>query len=80
MDNIIGVLLTQVLHGGPEVIAVLGLVIVMLVFERRRLIKALDQKDERMTKIIDEYYRGSITLSEALTSLKMLLFDIKSKL
>jgi hypothetical protein len=80
MDNIIGILITQILHGGPEVVAVLALLIVLLLFERKRLTKEIASKDERLAKIVDDYYKGNITLAEALNSLKMVLYDIRTKL
>lgn len=66
--------------GPPAVIAVLLLVIVGLIFERKRLLAELIKKDEKIDKIIDDYYKGNMTLSDALNSLKMVLYEIKSKL
>ena len=74
-------MLTAMIEGGPPaVIAVLLLVIVGLIFERKRLLAELIKKDEKIDKIIDDYYKGNMTLSDALNSLKMVLYEIKSKL
>ena len=81
MDSIVEKLLTAMIEGGPPaVIAVLLLVIVGLIFERKRLLAELIKKDEKIDKIIDDYYKGNMTLSDALNSLKMVLYEIKSKL
>lgn len=66
--------------GPPAIIAVLLLVIAGLFMERRRLLAELLKKDEKIDKIIDDYYKGNMTLSDALNSLKMVLYEIKSKL
>lgn len=81
MDTIVEKLLVALIEGGPQaVIAVLVIVIVGLFFERRRLLKEIEKKDDKIDKIIDDYYRGNMTISEAFNSLKMVLFEIKSKL
>lgn len=81
MDSIIEQLLLALVSGGPNaIIAVLVLAIIMLVLERRRLLKKLDKNEEKIDKIIDDYYKGNMTLSEALNSLKLVLYEIKGKL
>ena len=42
--------------------------------------KIIEKKDEKLEKIVDDYYKGNITLSDALTSLKIVLYEIKAKL
>ena len=69
--------MTQILHGGPEMIAVLAFVIFLLLLDRKRLTNEITKKDERLGKIVDEYYKGNITLAEALNSLKLVLYEIK---
>lgn len=81
MDSVIENLLLALLAGGPTaIIAVLVMAIIMLVMERRRLLKKLDKNEEKIDKIIDDYYKGNMTLSEALNSLKLVLYEIKGKL
>lgn len=77
MDNILGMLVAAVLHGGPETIAVLILIIILLLFHIRHLTRELAKKDERLAKIVDDYYQGNITLAEALNSLRLVLYEIK---
>lgn len=79
-DGILATLVQTVLGGGPETIALLILFIIVLLLERRSLKAELAKKEEKLDKIIDEYYRGNITLSEALNSLKSVLYEIKSKI
>jgi FtsZ-interacting cell division protein ZipA len=68
------------MNGGPHgIIVILALVIGGMWFERQRLIKENAKKDDRLDKIIDDYYKGNLTLSEALNSLKAVLFEIKDK-
>ena len=61
-------------------VAVLSLVIGMLILDRKRLTNEISKKDERLNKIVDEYYKGNITLAEALNSLKLVLYEIKLKI
>lgn len=80
-DTLIDKLLEAMLGGGPQaLIAVLGIVIIGLMLERQRLIKEIQKKDDKIEKIVDDYYKGNITLSDALTSLKLVLYEIKGKL
>jgi uncharacterized membrane protein YqiK len=80
MDTVIGNLIAILLQGGPEVVAVLILFIVLLLFERKRLISEVSRKDARIDKVTEDYHVGSLTLAEALNSLKMVLFELKSHL
>lgn len=80
MDTVIGNLIAIVLQGGPEVVAVLMLFIVLLLFERKRLLSEVAKKDARIDKMTEDYHVSSLTLAEALNSLKMVLFELKSHL
>ena len=80
MDNVLGLLVTQILHGGPEVVAVLVLLILLLLWDRKRLTSEITKKDDRLAKIVDEYYKGNITLAEALNSLRAVLYEIRMKM
>lgn len=80
MDTIVTNLVAILVSGGPQaIIAVLILVIVMLIFDRKRMNAEMSKKDDKLDKIIDDYYKGNTTLSEALNSLKMVLYEIKAK-
>lgn len=80
MDNILSIIMNTILHGGPEMVAVLSLVIGLLLLDRKRLTNEIAKKDDRLNKIVDEYYKGNITLAEALNSLKLVLYEIKLKI
>lgn len=81
METIITDLINVLLGGGPQaIIAILVLVIVLLVLDRRRLLADIHRKDAKIDQIIDDYYKGNLTLSEALNSLKIVLYEIKSKI
>jgi hypothetical protein len=80
MENVIGNLISVLLQGGPEVVAVLLLFILLLLFDRKRLIAEVSKKDARIEKIVDEYHNGNLTLTDAMNSLRMVLFELRSKL
>lgn len=81
MESIVEKLLGAALGGGPQaVIAILMLIITLLIFDRRRLVKEVQRKDEKIERIVDDYYKGNLTLTEALNSLKMVLYEIKGRL
>jgi hypothetical protein len=81
LDSVIEKLLVTLLGGGPTaIIAVLVIIIGFLVLERKRLLKEIEKKDDKIDRIIDDYYKGNMTISEAFNSLKMVLFEIKGKL
>lgn len=81
METIFEKLIGALLGGGPQaIIAILLLVITVLILERRRLIKDIEKKDDRIDKIVDDYHKGNLTLSEALNSLKIVLYEIKSRI
>lgn len=66
--------------GATALIGVLILIVGFLFYERMRLLKEVEKKDEKLQKIIDDYYKGNMTISEAFTSLKLVLYEIKGKL
>lgn len=81
MDNLVENLLKALLAGGQSaVIALLILIIVGLLVDRFRLVKDVSRKDEKIEKIVDDYYKGNLTLTEALNSLKTVLYEIRLKL
>lgn len=60
--------------------AVLIAIIAALGWYCFRLVKQLEQKDEKIYKIIEDYSKNNITITEALNGLKMVLIEIKAKL
>lgn len=45
-----------------------------------RLTKQLEKKDDKIYKIIEDYSKNNITISEAVNGLKMALIEIKARL
>lgn len=81
MGDSIAFLIGKIVSGGPEaIISGCVLLISLLLIERHRLLKLIEKKDEKIDHIVDDYYKGNITLSDALTSLKIVLFEIKARL
>lgn len=81
MDKIFEILLSAMFSGGPAaIIAILLVAVGVLYLERRRLLEEIRRKDDKIDKIIDDYYKGNMTLSEALNSLKNVLYEIKGSL
>lgn len=73
-------LLAAILSGGPAIMSILLLIIAALLWDRSRLIKVIEKKDEKIDRIVDDYYKGNITLTEALNSLRTVLYEIKTKI
>lgn len=81
MEGILQALLTALLAGGPgAIIAILVGIIAFLLWDRKKLVETIDKKEEKIEKIIDDYYQGNLTLTEALNGLKMVLIEIKGQL
>lgn len=82
MDGVIGSILSVMTSGnGAQALPIImGLIIWHLLDERKKLIAEIEKKDERIDKIVDDYHRGNLTLTEALNSLKLVLFEIKGKI
>lgn len=66
--------------GFKGIIALLLIIIGCLLWDRKHLQENLEKKEEKIEEILDNYYKGNMTLSEALSGLKILLAEIKSKL
>jgi hypothetical protein len=81
LESLIEKLIGALLGGGPQaIIAILLLFITILILERRRLLKEMEKKDERINGIVDDYHKGNMTLAEALHSLKLVLYEVKAKI
>ncbi len=80
MEGVIGSLLTVLLDGGRPMVAFLMLVVVMLVLDRSRMVRNIERREERIDAILDQYHKGNLTLVDALNSIKLLLYEIRTKL
>jgi hypothetical protein len=81
MESALNVILQALMGGGPgAIIALLVAFIGLLCWHIRQLSKDVEKKDTKIEKILDDYHKGNLTLTEALTSLKMVLVEIKAKL
>lgn len=70
-----------ILIGDIRAIVLLLVVIILgLIWDRIRLEKQINTKDERISKILDDYHKGNLTLAEALVNVRLILYEIKSKL
>ena len=84
MDSVLDTLIqiSSILgEGGFQGIIILLLAMIGgLIWDRQRLLKSLDKKEEKIEKIIEDYHKGNLTLSEALNNVRIVLFEIKGKL
>jgi hypothetical protein len=81
MEDLFKLLITVVTDGGPGGIVALLLVFIgILIWDRHRLVQEIEKKDTKLEKIIDDYYKGHLTITEALNGLKIVLAEIKGKL
>lgn len=71
----------HIFDGGlTGVVAVLILAISFLLYDRKRLITEISDKEDKLEKVTEDYYKGTITISEAFNSLNVILTELKSKL
>jgi hypothetical protein len=81
MDGIFAKLIDAIQHGGMAgVVSILLGFIILLIYDRHRLESEIVKKDEKIEKIVENYYQGNITITEALHSLRLVLTEIKGKL
>ena len=74
-------LISTLLAGGPAgVIALLMLVIAGLLWDRRRVFTDNAKKDQKLDVMIENYYKSSISVGDALSSIKIVLAEISAKL
>lgn len=81
MEDIIKSVVELIAKGGDGALtAVLLGMIGLLAWYCWRLTKQLEKKDEKIYKILDDYSKNNITITEAMNGLKMVLIEIKAKL
>jgi hypothetical protein len=79
-DNVPG-LITMLLSGGATgVIALLILVITGLLWDRRRVFSDNAKKDQKLDIIMENYYKSNAAVTDALSSIKIVLAEISVKL
>ena len=81
MDEMIEYLVKNIISGGSgAVISILLIIIVCLIYIIRKMTKTMEAKDDKNDKIINDYYRITLQVSETIKSLKEVLLEIRSKL
>lgn len=81
MSDIFKSLIEMIAKGeAGAMVAVLLAIIVGLGWYCVKLMKQLEKKDEKIYKIIEDYSKNNITITEAMNGLKMVLIEIKAKL
>lgn len=74
-------LVSAVLDGGSQsVISILLLVIGFLVYDRMNLNKNIQVQNGKFEKVINDYYDIMLKINDTMSSLKLVLQEIKSKL
>jgi hypothetical protein len=80
-DSTVQSLIATLLSGGPAgVIALLMLVIAGLLWDRRRVFTDNAKKDQKLDVMIENYYKSSVAVGDALSSIKIVLAEISVKL
>jgi hypothetical protein len=80
-DSTVQSLIATLLSGGPAgVIALLMLVIAGLLWDRRRVFSDSAKKDQKIDVMIENYYKSSVSVGDALSSIKIVLAEISVKL
>jgi hypothetical protein len=83
VEGFIGSIVSLLTSGksGAEVLpVVMGLIIWHLLVERKKLVEENKKKEDKLDKILDDYYKGNLTLTEALNSLKLVLYEIRGNI
>jgi hypothetical protein len=79
MEQLLQQLITVAVGGGTQAVtALLFLVLVGVYLDRKRLIAENQAKSERIEKIIDDYYKASLHVSESLGTIKQFI-ELKLK-
>ena len=90
MENFLTAILNFLTQGGTvAVIAMLFILVIALVWERRRLYLELtattllvyaakDKENSSIREIVDKYYKGNLDLVQALNEIKIVLITIQN--
>ncbi|MFN3558949.1 MAG: hypothetical protein ACK4UQ_06640 [Brevundimonas sp.] len=74
-------IIERLFQGGPEaIIALLILVTILLLWERKRLLDLLAKREAKIDAIVEQYYLGNMTLTEALNGVKAVMQEVRLKL
>lgn len=84
----LGLGLENLLAGGPKAIIVLLCAFIFYQWKQITALRAtitkledeIADKDSKFLKIIDDYYKGNMTLADALNQLKIVLMEIRVKI
>jgi hypothetical protein len=80
-DSTVQNLIATLLNGGPAgVIALLMLVVAGLLWDRKRVFSDSAKKDQKIDVMIENYYKSSMAIGEAIGSIKVVLAEISVKL
>jgi hypothetical protein len=80
-ENNVPGLITLLLSGGATgVVALLILVITGLLWDRRRVFMDNEKKDKKLDLIMEHYYSSNAGVTDALSSIKIVLAEISVKL
>lgn len=81
MDPLFLPILNLVLSGGTHaIIAILAIIILLQLYDRRRLIADIAHKDEVIEKNTDNYHNDTMKLTEAINALKFLLLEMRTRI
>lgn len=74
-------LLGHIFSGGMTGVAAFELAaILVLLYYIKTLMAQLSAKDTKLDQVTEDYYKGTIVISEAFNSLNVVLTELKSKL
>ncbi|WOB78469.1 hypothetical protein [Brevundimonas nasdae] len=74
-------LIDRLFEGGPEsIIAILVILTILLLWERKRLLDLIARREEKIDAIVENYYQGNMTLTEALNGVKAVMLEVRLKL
>jgi hypothetical protein len=79
-SNILSLVNILISGGASGVIALLILVVAGLLWDRRRVFMDNAKKDMKLDTLMENHYKSSLAVSDALNSIKIILAEISVKL